>query len=124
MSKAIYSVVFVLLVAAVAAGQTLAGAVNLAAMGYGAATVRTVEADGNTATVELLATRSADGWYSVAAVRGAGGCAGAWFNPRASLPVGPFSSVSVERVGAVDVLMVRDFNGTTAYAVALVVPPC
>lgn len=106
--------------AAAAAAQTLVATIDLAALGYSQAVVRTVEADGNPATLELLAIRNSDGLYSVAR----GSCAGPWFNPRAGLPVSVFAAVTVNRVGAVDLLMVRDVNGSPAYGVSLNAPNC
>lgn len=113
-----------LVVASEGLAQTLVGAFNLAALGYSHASIRAVEADGDPGTVELLAVRHSDGLYSVGAVR-ASSCAGAWFNPRAGLPVSLWSSVSVERVAGRDVLVVRDAMApATAYVIALHVPSC
>lgn len=103
--------------------QTLAAIFDTATLGYAQSTVRTVEADGNPATVELLAVRHSDGAYSVGAVRTVG-CAGPWFSPRAGLPVSVFSSIAVERVAGRDVLFVRDLSGAAIYVVSLHSPPC
>lgn len=106
-----------------ASAQSFVGSLDLAALGYGQSVVRTVEADGNPATVELLAVRNSDGLHSVGAIRGTA-CAGAWFNPRAGLPVSIFASVAVQRLGDRDVLIVREANGVAMYAVGLTVPGC
>ena len=99
-----------------AAAQGVVSTVALPAAWAGAE-VSTVEADGVAATTEFLAHRTTDNSYAVARA----GCApGAWFNPRAGLPVGPFSAVSVMRSAGRDYLVVRD--GLMLYVVALVVP--
>lgn len=105
--------------------QTVIAVVNYAAAGLDQATVRTIEADGNPATIDLLAIRNSDGLYAVARLNAAGTiCVGSWFNPRTLVNAPPFSSTSVERVGLTDVLQVRYPSGGTAYILALTAPSC
>lgn len=122
MMKSLLVLVLFVLAASPVRGQALLGVADLAALGYGGAQVRVIEADGDPDTIELLATRL-DGLFSVAAIRGTS-CAGAWFNPRTILPLSPWSVVSVERVQGRDVLLVREMTSSALYAVALTAPTC
>lgn len=107
-----------LLVVGAVQAQTPLGRLDLAALGYEAATVQPIEADGDPATIELLAVRHADGWYSV----GRPSCAGPWFNPRAG--VSWWSSITVGMLNGRHVLLVRDYGSTALDAIALHAPTC
>lgn len=117
---------FVLAASVHLSAQTVERSIDVSAFGYEAHNVRPVDADGDASTEEWLAEpRQTGGRYQVIAVGAAGVCFGAWFDPGDGLPL---HTATVSRLGARDVLVVREFLlftfGPALRVVGLTRPPC
>lgn len=122
--RALLFLPLLLLLAAVPTAQTVFTVLEWAALGYPGATVSLIEADGNPATVEVLAIRHSDQLYSVGSWRTTL-CRGAWFSPWANAGTTPFlSPVSVQRFGGRDYLFVQPYGTPQTVVLTLTPPPC
>lgn len=110
-------------------GQTVESVVDLSALGWGELSMpRAIETDGDLSTREWLVTPLVqtypDPLFRVVALRDGAICASAWFSVTPEPNVPRYVEASVQRVGAVDKLVVRQGASPLIYLVALETPHC
>lgn len=99
--------------------QTAVASIDLVALGLARTDIQPVDTDHNPWTQEWLARSWDTNLYTVIAQR-TQVCVGAWFDPRPHL----FSTVTVSRVGTVDMLLVRSPFDNVLRLIALHTPSC
>jgi hypothetical protein len=117
--RALLTAAVLLLCPAFAVCQTIIAEAQIPEEYRMALTVQVVEADGDPATVELLATRP-DGKQSVGRV----GCAGPWIYPGADPVQSFFSLTTVVQIHGRHYWLVRDFQSPRVILKQMDAPTC